>query len=378
MSGKNRIVVAAAGSGKTTYLVRRALEASGENVAILTYTESNEAEIRKKIQEQNGYIPNNIFVSTWFSFLISHGIRPFQGNLFEFDVRGMILTDKQSAFRFFKNGRPVFWGEKDFERHYFDRQRRIYSDKLSKLVIRCNEASSGSVFDRLSRIYPHVLIDEMQDLAGYDFDIVSGIFNSSSTITLVGDPRQVTYQTHHERKYEKYSGGRFLEFFRQELPKATVYEIDETTLTVSHRNSPDICAASSKLFPDVAPTQACTCEECRNLLPEYSGLFLVRRADVTKYLEEFYPVQLRYSAAVATDPKFAALNFGESKGLGFDRVLIYLTEDMTKWMKNNQHPMKPQTRARFYVALTRARHSAALVYDFDENELIPGYKPYVA
>lgn len=46
----NKLIIAAAGSGKTTYLVKEALELKDSRVLITTYTEANEAEIRKKIK----------------------------------------------------------------------------------------------------------------------------------------------------------------------------------------------------------------------------------------------------------------------------------------------------------------------------------------
>jgi len=47
---KNRLIIAAAGSGKTTFLVEEALQKpKNDSVLITTYTEANEAEIR------NGY-----------------------------------------------------------------------------------------------------------------------------------------------------------------------------------------------------------------------------------------------------------------------------------------------------------------------------------
>lgn len=51
----NKLVIAAAGSGKTTYLINNALSVpENENVLITTYTEANADEIRKKILDING------------------------------------------------------------------------------------------------------------------------------------------------------------------------------------------------------------------------------------------------------------------------------------------------------------------------------------
>ena len=80
---KNRLIIAVAGSGKTTFLVNEALKNSKTRVLITTYTEANEAEIRNKIIQKKKCIPSNITVQTWFSFLLQHGVRPYQGALNE-------------------------------------------------------------------------------------------------------------------------------------------------------------------------------------------------------------------------------------------------------------------------------------------------------
>ena len=138
-----------------------------------------------------------------------------------------------------------------------------------------------------------------------------------------------------------------------------------------------ICAASSKLFPALQPAEPCSCPECRSANPAGAGLFVVPKRALSKYLAEFQPVQLRYNAATkGVDPEFSVLNFGEAKGLGFDRVLIYPTQDMVNWLENNTHELKDQTRAKFYVALTRARHSVGIVSDSKEDGLIEGFSVY--
>lgn len=378
MTCKNKILIAAAGSGKTTYLVRRALESKGANVLITTYTEANEAEIKRKFFEINGTVPGNVNIITWFAFLIKHGVRPFQGCLFDFNIKGLQLVNSQSALRYrIKNKIPVYWGEKDFEKHYFDSDRRIYSDKLSKLVMRCDKASGGSVFDRISRIYQSIFIDEVQDLAGYDLDILAKLFAIPSRIILVGDLRQVTYQTHHERRHEKYSDGNILEFFKNELPKKIRFCLDETTLRVSHRNNAEICFLSSQLYPDFPATEPCTCSDCRPVEVQHSGLYVVQPQRVGKYLSSIRPVQLRYNTETAgVDPRFPALNFGESKGCGFDHVLIYPTKDMANWVWDRSAGFAPGTRARFYVALTRARHSVAIVLECETSQVPEGFKMF--
>lgn len=104
----NCLIVAAAGSGKTTYLVKRALEIRDQKVLITTFTEANEREICKKMIEIHGSIPQNITVQTWFSFLIEHGVRPYQSFLFNGKVTGLELVNQKSGFHFSSKYGPVY------------------------------------------------------------------------------------------------------------------------------------------------------------------------------------------------------------------------------------------------------------------------------
>jgi hypothetical protein len=375
MMGPNKLVIAAAGSGKTTFLVRQALAIDKKRVLITTYTESNEEEIRRKFFDIYGSVPGNVHIQSWFSLLIEHGIKPFQGKLFDWDVAGMLLVSQKSGFRGRnQHGHPMYWGEENFRRCYFDSRNRVYSDKLSRLVIRCNKASDGAVIDRLSRIYPYIFVDEVQDLAGHDLDILAALLQSSTNVVMVGDPRQVTYVTHLEPRLKKYRDGGIADFIRGELPRKVTCEIDETSLMTSHRNSSAICKLSSKLYPKFSATTACNCPDCRQPTPFDAGLFIVRRKDLPRYLDTRRPVQLRWSSTVKiASPNLPTFTFGRSKGLGFDRVLIYPTKEMLDWLNNAQSQLKAETRAKLYVGLTRASHAVAVVYDPADGEAIEGF-----
>lgn len=367
----NKLIIAAAGAGKTTFLVKEALKQKDGNVLITTYTLANEEEIRKTIIEINKCIPENITVQTWFSFLLQHGVRPYQGGLFEKNVKGMILVNKQSAFRCkHENGFPVYHKEENIQKYYFTDTFKIYSDKLSKFVFRCNQKSDGAVIDRLSRIYSHIFVDEVQDLAGYDLELLKLLFGSNSNILMVGDPRQVIYLTHNESKFKKYRDGKIKDFIQNECKNSNC-EIDEETLNISHRNNELICSFSSKLYPNFTP-----CTSNQKDVTKHDGVFLVKKQDVKKYLEAYNPAQLRNSIKVEANKNYKTVNFGDSKGLTFDRVLIYPTEPFVNWLINNNSDLKPTSCSKFYVAITRARYSVGIVYDFDSSLKIEGVKIY--
>ncbi len=356
----NKLIIAAAGSGKTTLLVNEGLNPTNGNVLITTYTEANGVEIRKKIVEKNKFIPSHLKVQTWFSFLLEHGVRPYQGYFFENDIKGMNFVNNQSV-RYSK--------ESETEKHYFDEQRKIYSDKISKFLIKCNEKSGGKIIDRLHRIYPNIFIDEIQDLAGYDLDFLKLIFNSNIDVLLVGDPRQGTYSTSNIAKNKKYKKSSIVHFFED---TSIAINKDESSLTTNYRSIPAICDLSNCLFPQHLKTKPGNTEKTG-----HDGIFLVRPRNVDNYLFEYKPMQLRDKKNKVIENSHPVMNFGESKGLSFDRVLIYPTEPIKKWLKDNNSNLAATSRSKLYVAITRARFSVAFVYDYKDDEIISGVAKYL-
>ena len=360
MSKINKLIIAAAGAGKTTYLIHEALKQDKE-VLITTYTEANESEIKKKFIEINGAIPKNITIQTWFSMLLQHGVKPYQNYLTDKKINGMILVNQQSS---------QYISEINVDKHYFSKEYKIYSDKLSKFVFKCNEKSNGMVFDRLSRVYDYIFIDEVQDLAGYDLELIKLLFKTNSNTTLVGDPRQVTYLTHNEKKFGKYQDGRIKEFIQNECKRITV-EIDEESLNCSYRNNDLICQFSSTLFPDyIVPISK------QNDEIEHKGIFFIKESDVDVYLAQYQPLQLRVDRRKQVNTNFAVMNFGESKGLGFDRVLIYPTKPILDFILKNKN-LDGTSRAKFYVAITRARYSVGIVYNFKDSDNVESIDKWI-
>lgn len=83
-------------------------------------------------------------------------------------------------------------------------------------------------------------------------------------------------------------------------------------------------------------------------------------------------MQLREKRTVKVNDRYAVINMGEAKGLTYDRVLIYPTGTMRSWMKDHSKTLQPKTKSQFYVAITRARYSVGIVFDYDEKISIEG------
>jgi DNA helicase-2/ATP-dependent DNA helicase PcrA len=362
----NRLFIAAAGSGKTRFLIDEAL-AQDSPTLILSYTIANTEEIKLRIIKRKGCIPGHITIYTWFSFLLKHGVRPYQNQMVSFRCKGMLFVNQKSGIRArTRNGRPIYYAEADPENHYFSPRKKIYSDKVSKFVVKCDTLTEGKVSSRLESIFSNIYIDEVQDLAGYDLELITILLQSGMAITMVGDLRQVTYLTHVSSKNSQYRNGLIANYIREKCPD-NLCEIDEETLNISHRCNQEICDFSSRLYPEL-PTPTSGQEEETG----HDGIFLVPTEKVSEYLETYKPLQLRYDKRTAVDPRFGVRNFGEAKGLTVDRVLIYAPSSLINWLKNHDYDLNEKTRCKYYVALTRAKFSVGIIC----NEEIEGYNVY--
>lgn len=357
----NKLIIAAAGSGKTTYLIDEAIKNREKKVLITTYTQANEAEIRKKIIEKINYIPENITIQTWFSFLLKHGVRPYQGIMFDKRINGLILVNNKSA---------LYVRKSETEKYYFTKDIKIYSDKISEFVCAVNEKTNNAVINRISKVYSKIFIDEIQDLAGYDLELLKLLFSTNSEVLLVGDPRQGTYSTNSSSKNKQFKKANVVNYFFQD--KSINIETDETSLLINYRCNEPICNLSNNLFKNFVGAKSGNV-----LVSGHDGVFFVKESDVEYYLHKYNPVQLRDSKKKNVNENFIVMNFGEAKGLSFDRVLIYPTKPFMDWFMNNESDLAETSRSKLYVAITRARYSVGIVISDKANLVVDGITNYI-
>ena len=102
-------------------------------------------------------------------------------------------------------------------------------------------------------------------------------------------------------------------------------------------------------------------------------MFVILSTDVAKYVETYRPQTLRLD--VRTDCHgFPAMNFGESKGLSFDRILIFPHKLGQRWLSTGALTHVEKSASKMYVGVSRARYSVAFVHD--EAVRVPGIAPY--
>lgn len=156
----SRMYLAAAGSGKTTFLLEKTSDKS-KRYLYTTFTDENAENARDMLIKKYGCVPSNVTILPWFSFLLEHGVRPFQGAAGFKDMQFTGIQIKPEGRNYYKQ--PAL-------RHYCNSSNAIYAAKLPELALLCNKQSGGAVLNRLQRIFDAVLIDEVQDMAGYDYE----------------------------------------------------------------------------------------------------------------------------------------------------------------------------------------------------------------
>jgi DNA helicase-2/ATP-dependent DNA helicase PcrA len=338
----NHIIVASAGSGKTTTIVDLACADSGSRAALVTYTTNNTSGIEKMLYSNVGHIPPHLTVSTWYTFLLRHLVRPYQKSLHTHPVKRL----------HFHNGISAQWSkEADVAAHYFGGVGCIYVDKVSKFACQIIKKTSGKPIRRLEDIFDHLYIDEVQDLAGWDLELVEILMKSRIKVTLVGDHRQATYSTNSAKKNKQYAGAKIIIKF-EEWKKANLCELEFQN--VSHRCVQEICDFADRLHPAMPKTVS-----LNSGVTGHDGVFAVRERDIETYLAAFDPQTLRYSRATKDVPG-TPMNYGAAKGLTHQRTLICPSGKVRKFLLTG-NPGDAGDIAKIYVAITRARQSTAFV-----------------
>jgi len=334
----NKVLLASAGAGKTTRLVCDALAALPKRTAIVTFTVNNAEAIRAKLCELNGVIPEGVTVYTWYTFALQELVRPYQSAIFKYRVSSVLMVNGASA-RFVPKARV-----KDY---YFNPQIAIYSDKLSDFCLACDAATAGLVVGRLEDQFERLCIDEVQDFAGYDIDVIEWLLRSRMEVTLVGDVCQATFKTNHSPKNRGFFGTGFLTKV-EVWSKARLCEIEY--MSISYRCIQEICDLADSIFPGLRATASLNTHRT-----QHDGIFVVRSRDLPTYIARFEPQVLRYDRTTPSD--HLAFNFGEVKGLGYERVLVLPNGKMRSWLLTGDIAHIEKSAEKAYVAVTRARQS---------------------
>lgn len=348
-------VQAVAGAGKTERIVRTcASSIRPKRRLVVTLTVSGQEELTSRLSAACT-IDQMPDVMGWYSFLIQHYVRPYLPYIFD----GI----RPTGFIYDRTHHPKNHFRLRGKERYFAADGSIYKESLPELAVKIAEAAKGAAEYRLSRIYDEIIIDEAQDISRKSLDILARLLNSASPrLVLVGDVRQSLLDS--DQMSSKNRGADrlgLLEWYRTHEREGRL-EVQEMLKT--HRSNPIIASFSDAIFPATlgfSPTESVNKE-----LTGHDGVFLIRRSDVAEYLTTYAPALLRHSVASGKPLEHLGFtNIGQVKGLTFDRVAIYRTQPMLDLISTGKM-MAEKSACSFYVAVTRARASVAIIVEDKE------------
>ena len=342
---KNIIKISAAGSGKTYDICNDALNVvtGGDKKAlIVTYTNRGKNAVESEIRNQNkGVLHPQIAIKTWYRFLLSDAIKPYQrcitdGGSFN-AIKGIDYSRTYGAVNYQRKGTRA---------RYLTNAGNVLSNQASELACLLDKKSNGRIIRRLSEIYSNIYFDEVQDLAGYDIDLLKLLLDSNISVICCGDNKQATFSTHNAKKNKYQTGKNIWQFF------AGIDNIEIEKKLASRRFNRDICSLANKLFPIGDPITTIMNDET-----EHDGVYLIDQSDVDVYYHHFHPQVLKYDAKTIIE-KYHSVNFGACKGETFDRVLIYPNGPLLNFVMKGTVLSAPE---KYYVGVTRPRYSIAIV-----------------
>ena len=183
ITSHNIVKMSAAGSGKTYDVCRLALEkaAAGNKVLITTYTNRGAESVRKEIRKQNNGVLNpHVIVKTWYVFMLSDMIKPYQRYLTQ-EINGIKTFDYTQTYSY------INYRKTGVKERYITNENNVRSNEAASLVCVLNKISDGKVIRRLEDIYQVIYFDEIQDMVGDDISIVRLLIDSAIEVICCGD-----------------------------------------------------------------------------------------------------------------------------------------------------------------------------------------------
>lgn len=338
--------MASAGSRKSTQIVEEAVAMPGKRLLITTYTNQNVDQLKAYFIEKCGFLPRNVKLLSWFTFLLQDGVRPYQSFVTKRPrIEGIYFGELTPAAQYSAKGAP--------DSYFVNTAGEIFKDRVAEFVCTSDDNSGGLVLNRLNLTYDHIFIDELQDLAGYDLAFLQKVFSSSLPIMAVGDPRQATFSTNNSGKNKKFRRSGIADWII-EVQNAGLISVFEKN--ACYRCNQTICDFADALFPDLPKTKS-----FNKTKTGHDGVFEIKRKEVPAYVSEYNPIALKWNKSVDT-MGVPSINIGLSKGRTFPRVLIFPTTPMKKYLKS-KNIEEAGDISKLYVAVTRAQFSVAFVID---------------
>ena len=328
------LMLAVAGSGKTTYLINKLN--LDQRFLLVTYTRNNYEHLKRSVIKKFGFFPDNIKVLKYFQFVYSFCYKPFcglnkKGVGISFELPPMQTRYHPGTYAFYKTATG-----------------RLYHNRIAHY---CRWHCVDGIRSRLDKYYDYLLIDEVQDFAGHDFNLLLSLLPDVCNTICVGDFFQHTYDTSLDGNVRS-SLYKDLKRYIKEWKRVGAV-VDVSSLEKTRRCSPDICSFIERMGITIQSTGESN-GSVYYLDDEATCDAVIQNPSIPKlFLKE--------------GDKFncTGLNWGASKGMDhfMDICVVLNKSSFDLFQKGKLSGLNPQTKNKLYVACSRAhRHLYLMSY----------------
>lgn len=328
------LILAVAGAGKTTEIINNIKK--DDKTLIITYTENNYNILKNNIIKKFKGIPDNIKIYTYFTFLYRFCFLPLKKG---FKVKGLDFNSNPNKYI----------KAKDINYYYNRVSKKMYHNRLAKI---CSDYFIDDIIKRIEKYFNYIYIDEIQDFASHDFNLLLNLIKTNCNILLVGDFYQHTFDTSRDGNVNSNLYNDYNNYINKIKNSDSNIKVDTVNFLKSKRCSKQVCEFIT--------------EYLKIKIESYNNHdSIIREIDdentIEKIANDDNIVKLFYQNSKKYDMKNKD-NWGNSKGNTYINTCVVLNKNSyEKYKKHKLNELPSSTKNKLYVALSRATNDVYII-----------------
>lgn len=328
------LILAVAGAGKTTEIINNIKK--DDKTLIITYTENNYNILKNNIIKKFKGIPDNIKIYTYFTFLYRFCFLPLKKG---FKVKGLDFNSNPNKYI----------KAKDINYYYNRVSKKMYHNRLAKI---CSDYFIDDIIKRIEKYFNYIYIDEIQDFASHDFNLLLNLTKANCNILLVGDFYQHTFDTSRDGNVNSNLYNDYDNYINKIKNLDSNIKVDTVKFLKSKRCSKQVCEFIT--------------EYLKIKIESYNNHdSIIREIDdentIEKIANDDNIVKLFYQNSKKYDMKNKD-NWGNSKGNTYINTCVVLNKNSyEKYKKHKLNELPSSTKNKLYVALSRATNDVYII-----------------
>ena len=328
------LILAVAGAGKTTEIINNIKK--DDKTLIITYTENNYNILKNNIIKKFKGIPDNIKIYTYFTFLYRFCFLPLKKG---FKVKGLDFNSNPNKYI----------KAKDINYYYNRVIKKMYHNRLAKI---CSDYFIDDIIKRIEKYFNYIYIDEIQDFASHDFNLLLNLIKANCNILLVGDFYQHTFDTSRDGNVNSNLYNDYDNYINKIKNSDSNMKVDTVNFLKSKRCSKQVCEFIT--------------EYLKIKIESYNNHdSIIREIDdentIEKIANDDNIVKLFYQNSKKYDMKNKD-NWGNSKGNTYINTCVVLNKNSyEKYKKHKLNELPSSTKNKLYVALSRATNDVYII-----------------